>query len=719
VVEDFEGVGSCQGFPASRQLPTLAFSLARARMFAMSKKFLLQIMIALLSLSTTFAYANFDLDVDDDGKTSPLTDGLLVVRYMFGFSGASLVADAVSNTASRSSSVDIANHLKANEAQLDIDGDGEVGALTDGLLIIRSLFGYSGKPLQAGAIGANASRTDGNAIETYLETITDSDNDNVNDAFDTFPNNTTEWLDTDGDGFGNNADPDDDGDGILDDEVAFRDGFLCIDANEACYEIVGKTYLYSKKWKDSFYVLLYDGSKNIAGSSGLSGYFDGLELYSISDDQFTYLGNYFYESSIDSFFRGVTSEESLVICASAECFVFFSDGTNFRFRTAEVGLNLLVTGLKKNVTESGYLIYLKEGHSAEASGELDELEYKAFSIQVDQKLLRKSITEISHQEILDQIKSEISNIRQPFFLRQNNLEGRVSWGQHYILDWYLLSLQEAELEWSSSDLLHANFKFYFDQGISELLTSKRYSVDRAEALFLLHISRQYQLVVSYLELFGSSHYDLEKDAILQRFRDLLDPNSCQTIECLKLKYFEELGETRTYLEFTFGSVFWADGANVPMNYTSDYITAIVLSGQEEQLLLAENLLKTHIDLIGASLPQSWNYWYADGQEGWKEGSLNTESYDGDQSGNAADITYRTSDALAFLTWCKKFPDYKRHFDCKIIKSKIYGLVLVGNLEPHLKRFFDDQPELILNDVVASKFSRLTFTNDLRNILFVE
>ena len=45
---------------------------------------------------------------------------------------------------------------------------------------------------------------------------TDSDGDGVNDSVDDFPADPTEWLDTDNDGVGNNADQDDDGDGMPD-----------------------------------------------------------------------------------------------------------------------------------------------------------------------------------------------------------------------------------------------------------------------------------------------------------------------------------------------------------------------------------------------------------------------------------------------------------------------------------------------------------------------
>lgn len=49
----------------------------------------------------------------------------------------------------------------------------------------------------------------------------DSDNDGVLDIDDAFPNDPSEWIDTDSDGIGNNADTDDDGDGVSDTEDAF------------------------------------------------------------------------------------------------------------------------------------------------------------------------------------------------------------------------------------------------------------------------------------------------------------------------------------------------------------------------------------------------------------------------------------------------------------------------------------------------------------------
>ena len=62
----------------------------------MKNRFLI-FFLTIFSLAAAVAYADdFDLDVDDDGKTTALTDGLLVIRYLFGFSGDSLTASAIS-----------------------------------------------------------------------------------------------------------------------------------------------------------------------------------------------------------------------------------------------------------------------------------------------------------------------------------------------------------------------------------------------------------------------------------------------------------------------------------------------------------------------------------------------------------------------------------------------------------------------------------------------
>ena len=79
--------------------------------------------------------------------------GYWLSDHLFGFSGDSLTSGAVSGDANRGSSEAIAGYLTDADSELDIDGDGESKPLTDGLLLIRYLFGFSGDSLISGAIG--------------------------------------------------------------------------------------------------------------------------------------------------------------------------------------------------------------------------------------------------------------------------------------------------------------------------------------------------------------------------------------------------------------------------------------------------------------------------------------------------------------------------------------------------------------------------------------
>jgi hypothetical protein len=50
----------------------------------------------------------------------------------------------------------------------DIDGNGAAGALTDGLLLLRYLFGFRGAALVTGATAPDCTRCTAAAIESYL-----------------------------------------------------------------------------------------------------------------------------------------------------------------------------------------------------------------------------------------------------------------------------------------------------------------------------------------------------------------------------------------------------------------------------------------------------------------------------------------------------------------------------------------------------------------------
>ena len=110
------------------------------------------------------------LDIDGDGTIGALTDGILIVRYLFGLTGDPLIENAVGEGAGRSNADDIIAYLDGERDRfLDVDGDGTEGALTDGILIVRFLFGLRGEPLIEGAISNDATRLTAAEIEAFLE----------------------------------------------------------------------------------------------------------------------------------------------------------------------------------------------------------------------------------------------------------------------------------------------------------------------------------------------------------------------------------------------------------------------------------------------------------------------------------------------------------------------------------------------------------------------
>jgi hypothetical protein len=110
-------------------------------------------------------------DIDADGQTDALTDGLLKLRWMFGFSGGTLTTGAVdTQSCTRCSAADISAYLNGSGLTFDIDGDGELVALTDGLLNLRWMFGFRGPTLISGAVdNSDCTRCNADDIETYIE----------------------------------------------------------------------------------------------------------------------------------------------------------------------------------------------------------------------------------------------------------------------------------------------------------------------------------------------------------------------------------------------------------------------------------------------------------------------------------------------------------------------------------------------------------------------
>ena len=112
------------------------------------------------------------IDIDGNSQYDALTDGLLLLRGMFGLTDSALVSGAVASDAVYSSSSEIESRISLLGDLADVDGNGEVDALTDGLLTLRYLFGLQGSALVSGVVAPNATRTSPAEIEAHLESLT-------------------------------------------------------------------------------------------------------------------------------------------------------------------------------------------------------------------------------------------------------------------------------------------------------------------------------------------------------------------------------------------------------------------------------------------------------------------------------------------------------------------------------------------------------------------
>jgi VCBS repeat-containing protein len=120
---------------------------------------------------TVAGVTSFTLDIDGNGTADALTDGILVLRHLFGFTGNSLTDGALAADATITDPATIAANLEANREALDIDDNGTTDALTDGILVLRDLFGFSGDALTAGALGEGAQRNTPETVATYIDTL--------------------------------------------------------------------------------------------------------------------------------------------------------------------------------------------------------------------------------------------------------------------------------------------------------------------------------------------------------------------------------------------------------------------------------------------------------------------------------------------------------------------------------------------------------------------
>ena len=109
------------------------------------------------------------LDIDGNGQYDALTDGLLLLRGMFLLSGDALISNAVASDAVFKTSEEVTSRIEMLGNLVDIDGNGSVDALTDGLVILRYLFNLRGDVLINDVIASDATVKTAEDVEGKIE----------------------------------------------------------------------------------------------------------------------------------------------------------------------------------------------------------------------------------------------------------------------------------------------------------------------------------------------------------------------------------------------------------------------------------------------------------------------------------------------------------------------------------------------------------------------
>lgn len=235
----------------------------------------------------------------------------------------------------------------------------------------------------------------------------------------------------------------------------------------------------------------------------------------------------------------------------------------------------------------------------------------------------------------------------------SNREGRSAWSQAYYLGTlaaFAAGRWPALMPEHDAQLLGLRVRGELDllarqASLPGGYTSVRYSLHRQPLLFALHLGR----IARTLQLGVDAGFDsvimAQALATLRQQLATLDG----TVEVPGTLRWQ--GTELQTLRYRPGVDFWADGAPVPYNYISGYVTGLLAVARDDQQMIkrATRLMAGLQRFEPVDTGRTWRYWPAEGHDGWgaDDGiSANTPEFAGSPS--AAHITYRSMDALALV-----------------------------------------------------------------------
>jgi hypothetical protein len=95
----------------------------------------------------------------------------VLLRYLFGFHDEMLTGGAVDPNCKRCDPAAMESYIDELGLLLDVDDNGSVVGLSDGMLALRFLFGFSDEALTDGVVATDCHRCDSESLIEYLSIL--------------------------------------------------------------------------------------------------------------------------------------------------------------------------------------------------------------------------------------------------------------------------------------------------------------------------------------------------------------------------------------------------------------------------------------------------------------------------------------------------------------------------------------------------------------------
>ena len=315
--------------------------------------------------------------------------------------------------------------------------------------------------------------------------------------------------------------------------------------NQNVFSLNDKILVDLFKFGNKHYVLSYNSSKNVASGQKLKTLYVGLELHVLDGNNIRFVGNFFTKSSFESIFKKISIGNSLLICSDVECYIFDDEQHKHYMNVDKFVSGYEITQINN---DNGIEVDLIKSFDSYELHKTDKNIYDLKKLRLNTKLEFVGISDIDQPDRPIQI-SKINN-NNFLYLAQDNSEGRVVWGQKYLLDGLFLDAK------NTKKTIDLNYDYYLQHRNLKFLFSERYSFSRKSQLFLLHVARYYNMLTAYKALnrnaAESSNFQRHMSDLEQLL--LFESSKYKTVEQLVSFNFSEIGNRR-YLIFGPGRIF--------------------------------------------------------------------------------------------------------------------------------------------------------------------